>query len=168
MVVLWHFTVSIQTTEQSTRRLEKTNIILEMMMAIKLFIFIFTLLMVVSKSDQQFESESFFRPVVRVLPGGILTPELYQRIDDEISALQKSLTEGTQKGTLSREEIWDFGMKILQKSQGQNRMEELQNQLNAGRYRSLKEMKEDERTLIRMVEIAKQGGDPRLVEQNRW
>ena len=108
--------------------------------------------------------------MVRVLPDGILTPQLYNRMEREIDALQYTRRMGMSKGSMSEKELLRLGTLILRKNQAFIRMRKLQDKLNDDddNYWRVEDRREDERKLKAMVHIAMRGGDPLSVEPGRY
>jgi len=108
--------------------------------------------------------------MIRVLPDGILTPQLYNHMEKEIDALQYARRMGMSKGTMSEKELLRLGTLILRKNQAFIRMRKLQDKLNDDddNYWRVEDRQEDERKLKAMVHIAMRGGDPLSVEPGRF
>lgn len=121
--------------------------------------------MLIGNSNQERYDE-----IVRVLPDGILTPQLYNHMEREIDALQYTRRIGMSKGTMSEKELLRLGTLILRKNQAFIRMRKLQDKLNDDddNYWRLEDRQEDERKLKEMVRIATRGGDPLTVEPGRY
>jgi len=122
--------------------------------------------MLIGNSNQ----ERYYDEIVRVLPDGILTPQLYNHMEREIDALQYTRRIGMSKGTMSEKELLRLGTLILRKNQAFIRMRKLQDKLNDDddNYWRLEDRQEDERKLKEMVRIATRGGDPLTVEPGRY
>ena len=132
---------------------------------------IFTLLVIIVMTALIGNSnQERYDDMVRVLPDGILTPQLYNRMEREIDALQYTRRMGMSKGSMSEKELLRLGTLILRKNQAFIRMRKLQDKLNDDddNYWRVEDRREDERKLKAMVHIAMRGGDPLSVEPGRY